>query len=240
MVIGRRLETALAFFVGLALGIMCTLHNKILEAQEKNQPQIVWQDGGGQWKLLYTPRGLELPPSRETRNYIRQLMERKLRLQWREFEQDYLFEQFGEKGKPKQVKDKIWCFRQALHAAVWAYPGCPPNEDAFPELVEELELKRVGRLAEGWFDYLIDGVIYAPNDLGPFAKKRDKIYVVQAAHETIGEPHLTNYFWVNARTGQVAALFPPAGGYFEAGPRRIAPLGSIVLGIEVLLQPPKR
>lgn len=35
MVIGRRLETALAFFVGLALGIMCTLHNKILEAQEK-------------------------------------------------------------------------------------------------------------------------------------------------------------------------------------------------------------
>lgn len=222
-----RLETLAAFFAGMAVGLFCTLHDKLIGAEKKSQKEAKVVErvySRGPWELWYYP-GQRPPLSRETRHYIENTLERKLLRQWRQFEYDYLFEQFGEQGKPKGVDCKIWSFRQALHAAIRTYRGCPPDMWRFPEL-RELGLVS-GLPAWGPITYYVDGLIHVPADLGDFAKTNDPIYVVGVDAWVPGF-RLSNWLWVNARTGEVAALFP------------VSKPDILLPGTRVLLEPPKK
>lgn len=220
----RRVETLVVLIGGMALGVLCTLHDNTSTAQEKAEKRAIIAQRVGEvnaWDLWSYPHMLP-PLSREVRHYLYEVLKNKLDDLHPEFERDYLFEQFGERGKPKQERNKIWCFRQALHAAVKTYPGCPPNPSRFPELeglVDDLNIP-----AEGGGRYYLDSVIYAPNDVADFAKKGDRIYVVKVMAPRIG----INWLWVNARTGEVAALFP------------VSKPDILLPGTRVLLEPPKK
>ncbi|MEM4302255.1 MAG: hypothetical protein QW570_09165 [Candidatus Caldarchaeum sp.] len=207
MTVASRLVMAGIFFAGVALGILIRLDEQHMMAQDHDRKVESAQVLG--WKIT-SLRPNNLPWSRETREFVCHWLS-KLSTLDQVFDEDYLFEQHGEKSRPKARHSRdlaIWSFTQAKEAVARACPGCPPGGVGNPHLA----------IPEPRFRYFVEDV-YTVNpdhyilasDVPGFAKPGDRIYVVRIEELFMTKlKMLSSLFWVNARTGEVAVLVPPS------------------------------